>query len=207
MANATYARRPAEEIEAVLTAAVPFIAFDITGRFVFCLEAGEDFLVSINDCAPFPMLANGWLRLAEGEEFRKLAIRRKAAPAVANNTVRLIVSDGTYGVQSTSVVGAVTLAGIPSVKDIPSAGFTPGLADLVLVANTNTELFPANASANLRRVTNLGTVAARFGTAAELTAGRGEILQPGECREIRVTAQLHIRSAGTPTINRSEEVY
>lgn len=199
---------PAEPLEFELTAANPLYPQPVTGTYVFCLEADEDFEMAINKGGFFPFGSNRSFEMPPGTEFRHLTIRRKAGAAVDPNPVRLIVGTGKYSTATFALAAAVTLAAGQTVKVTPPTTLvTP--ADLVLVANTNTLAFAANANATRRTIRNTSATSdIRVSTtAADLTAGKGKLVKAGEEWETAVSGALYVRSTGTPTLVLAEESF
>jgi hypothetical protein len=197
---------PIEFENFVLTAAAPRNPKPAVGEFVRVLEADEDFEVSLNrSSTAFPIGRNGFFRMprdASGRQmqFEHIEFRRKSTATVASNAITVIVGSGDYETGNVSLVANVTTE---------SAATLETAADLVLVAATNTLVFAANSSARVRRIRNSSTTdSVRLATAeADLSAGEGDLLNPGEVIELFVTGAIYARSAGTPTLVRAEEVY
>jgi hypothetical protein len=199
----------------VLTAANPIFRQDITAEFIIILSADEDFDVYLNKAGKgFRMGGNDFFKMPLGDDgkqsvFTYIEFRRKAGATVANNTVTVVLGSGDYRRGTFTLAAVVALTTGATVKQTPAATLeTPG--DQVMAAAANTLIIAANA--NRRRAmlfNNDAANAVRIATnAADLTVGKGFLLQPKSSEEFHVSGALYGRPvAGTPSIVVSEEVF
>lgn len=190
----------------VLTAAAPKNPLSIFGEFVIVVSCDESIEVGFNQSSSFiPLGQNGRYRMPLGPDGRRMTFdqiefRRKAGAVVASNNVAVIIGSGDYDTGQVQIAANVT--------EQRATALSAPAVDVVLVAATNTLIAAANSARRCIRITNTGAADARLSsTAAQLSATRGELLRPGEAREIFVTGEIWARSTGTPTLNVAEEVF
>lgn len=189
---------------------VPGIPQDVslTGNFISCLTSSERFLVSLNGQSPIP-LAQGLSLLNIPEVVTRIQVTALSGALFNPNFIELAVGFGEFRDGRLSTTAPIVFAPGQFVTQKSAASLSCPNVDLALAAAANTLIGAANVNRRAIRVRNLSTVdAVRLSSfPADLTAGRGYTLGAGEDAEFNITAELYARSAGTPTINTSEEIY
>lgn len=191
-----------------LTSGASVVTFDAHGDWLACYQAQEEFDLSVEGGSPLKFnqgLRMGW------PETRRVTVRVTPKPGatVFPNSIVLRFGVGAYVDNRFSVSAPLQIASGAVIQEKAGSVLDAPAADVVLVANTNTTIFPANAARRACRVKNLsGTASVRLSSsAADLTAGRGYLLDPAAEVVLEITGQLLARSAGTPTLNLSEIDY
>lgn len=192
----------ADTFEFSLTAANSPVSVPLGGFFVRCLTAAEDFLVSVDGLpyVPFGVGRSIVNRDPSGapQRFGRLDFKRASGAAIDPNAIVVVIGTLDYVDDRLNVSGGASL----------SAQVLATPADVAVTAAANATLLPANAARRCARIRNNGTAAARISSsAADLTAGRGELLNPGEVLETFVKGALLARGAGNTTLIPSEEVF
>jgi hypothetical protein len=189
-----------------LTAANSGALLNIGGFFVRCVSADEDFEISIDGAPPIPLGAGRGVSPLNPDgtpsRFNGLNILRRTGATAATNNLVLVYGNLAY------YDDRLTITSASAIRSTSATTLSGATADVMLVADTNTLILAANSARRCARITNNGTADTRVSSApADLTAGRGEIIRPGEAREFFVTGAIYARSTGTPTLNPSEEVF
>jgi hypothetical protein len=199
---------PVEPFEFTLTAAAKSVRYPVTAEFIICLTAQEDFEVLINrGNKAFPIGQNGEYRMPQDDRgtrsrFDFIEFRRKSGASLASNAVTVLIGSGEYR------TGLVTLSA--SVTEKSAATLDCSGADLAIVPAAAAALvLAANGARRCARIRNTSTTNdVRVGSvAADLDAGRGEIILPGESLETFVTGAIYAKSTTGVTLARSEEIY
>lgn len=177
-------------------------SFDVVAAWVACYFASEEFEISI---AGGPFLGfNQGLKIgpfADEPVLFSVKIRAKAGAAIFPNTIVIRVGEKGYEDNRFSVTAPLQIAAGAVIQPKSAALLSGGF--VALVANTNAEIVSANAARRCVRIRNPhATEAVRVSsTAAELTAGNGEQIAPGETREFFVTGVIYGRCAANVTVN------
>ena len=191
---------PPREKAFSLTAAVHNL--DVTAQWVSCIAAQENFRLSINDGPDFTFFQGGLISLPSAE-IRKLTISQASGAAFNPNAIVILYGVGHFVDARLALQTGAIIQG-------SSASTLSGAApDVALGPAINTQILAANAARRCTRIRNThATLAVRLSSvAADLTAGRGELLNPGEILETFVTGEIYARSTGAATMTISEEVY
>lgn len=199
----------------VLTVANPSFRQDVDAEFIAIESADEAVDVYLNKSTrPFKMSVNDFYQmpLVDGvrSRFTQIRVVRRAAAVLANNTVVLSIGSGEYRRGTVSIAATVALAAGSTIKQTPAATLEAPTADIVLVAATATQIAAANAARRCLTVRNThATLDIRLSTnVADLNAGRGRIVKPGEVHEIFVNGIVRAYCAGgAGTLTVTEEQF
>jgi hypothetical protein len=184
------------------------VVLDVAAQWVAGVASSEPFLLSINDGPEFGF-SSGMIISQPSAEITRLRVSRAPGWVVASNAVTLLYGVGSFADNRLTVSAGLSIASGQVIGQAAAATLSGAIADITLVAATNTQIFAANAAARCRRVrnTSLSASVRLSTTAADLTAGRGEYLDAGEVGEFFVNGVIFARSAGTPTLVLTEEIY
>jgi len=193
---------PPREKIGTLTAAGTFVDFDVVAQWFAITEASENILVAINDEAPFTFFKGGFISLPFSD-IRKLRITAAPGATVNPHVVSVLFGVGEFRDARWNVVSSTSSA----ISIRSAATLSAPLADIVLAAGVAQYLFNADPLTRCVRISNTGANPCRFGGTTALLATQGELLNPGETREIYVTGDILAQSALGTTINRGREIY
>jgi len=192
---------PPQEKTVTLGLAGTFVDVDVSAQFVACVECSEGFKIAINDGSPFRFNKGLFLSLPFAD-IRKIRVSTLDTVSIASNPVTLLFGVGEFRDSRWNVVSG------SSIQTRGAATLNTAVADVTLTAATNTLLFAGNSLRRCVRIRNTGTADVRLSSDnADLTAGRGELLRPSEVLELFVTGGIWARSASTPTLVISQELY
>lgn len=189
-----------------LTGANDFKEFQVHGTWISCYLASEEFEISVEGSPRLKF--NQGLRMGFEEQTVRVKVYPKAGAVTFPNAITLRVGVGEYVDARFSVTAPLQISP-GAVIQMKSAATLAGGVLAALVANTTTSILAANASRRCCRIRNTSTTqAVRIGTASgALSATVGELINPGEEKEIFVTGEIFARSTGTPILEVAEEAF